>query len=127
MSALPSIKAQALSEGDQQHLIKAYKAIEQSQAVIEFDLDGTILTANTNFLTLFGYTLEDLVGKPHASFVLPVLPIAKNIRTYGRICVRENIPAAISAALRPMGMIYTFAPVISPCWIAVISRARSLK
>ncbi|MBV6448828.1 PAS domain S-box protein [Nitrosomonas sp.] len=71
MSALPSIKAQALSEGDQQHLIKAYKAIEQSQAVIEFDLDGTILTANTNFLTLFGYSLEDLVGKPHSQLCPP--------------------------------------------------------
>ena len=60
MSALPSIKAQALSEGDQEHLTKVYKAIEQSQAIIEFDLDGNIQTANTNFLTLFGYSLEDL-------------------------------------------------------------------
>ena len=34
------------------------KAIDRSQAVIEFDLDGTILTANGNFLKVMGYELK---------------------------------------------------------------------
>ncbi|MFI5932681.1 PAS domain S-box protein [Actinoplanes sp. NPDC051494] len=42
-----------------------YAAIDRSQAVIEFDLDGLILTANENFLELTGYGLGDLVGQHH--------------------------------------------------------------
>jgi len=38
-------------------------------ARIEFDLDGTVVSANDNFLSLMGYTLEEVVGKPHATFV----------------------------------------------------------
>ncbi|MFG1610097.1 PAS domain S-box protein [Actinoplanes sp. NPDC049265] len=42
-----------------------YAAIDRAQAVIEFDLDGIILTANENFLQLTGYALGDLVGQHH--------------------------------------------------------------
>lgn len=44
-------------------------AIHKSQAVIEFDTDGTIRTANENFLDAVGYTLPELVGKHHRMFV----------------------------------------------------------
>ena len=47
------------------------KAINKSQAVIEFDLDGTIRTANDNFLSLMGYTLAEIRGKPHRVCVSP--------------------------------------------------------
>ena len=46
-------------------------AINRSQAVIEFSLDGTILTANENFLAAMGYGLEEIVGKHHSMFVPP--------------------------------------------------------
>jgi methyl-accepting chemotaxis protein len=46
-------------------------AISRSQAVIEFALDGTILTANENFLSAVGYTLEELRGQHHRLFVDP--------------------------------------------------------
>ncbi len=46
-------------------------AISRAQAVIEFTLDGTILTANDNFLTVMGYTLEEIKGKHHGIFVDP--------------------------------------------------------
>ena len=45
------------------------KAIDASQATIEFKVDGTIVTANHNFLTLLGYKLEEIVGKHHSMFV----------------------------------------------------------
>ncbi|RTL48299.1 MAG: methyl-accepting chemotaxis protein [Bradyrhizobiaceae bacterium] len=45
------------------------EAIDKSQAVIEFDLDGTILTANSNFLNVMGYRLDEIVGKHHSIFV----------------------------------------------------------
>jgi len=44
-------------------------AISRTQAVIEFQMDGTILTANDNFLNIFGYTLDELKGKHHSMFV----------------------------------------------------------
>ena len=44
-------------------------AINRSQAVIEFALDGTILAANENFLKTLGYALEDVKGRHHSQFV----------------------------------------------------------
>ncbi len=46
-------------------------AISKAQAVIEFDVDGTILTANQNFLAMTGYTLEELRGKHHGMLLEP--------------------------------------------------------
>jgi methyl-accepting chemotaxis protein len=44
-------------------------AIGKSQAVIEFDLNGNILTANDNFLNVLGYRLDEVQGKHHSMFV----------------------------------------------------------
>lgn len=46
-------------------------AIDKSQAVIEFALDGTILTANANFLDAVGYALDEIQGRHHSLFVEP--------------------------------------------------------
>ncbi|MCJ2048263.1 methyl-accepting chemotaxis protein [Methylobacterium sp. J-070] len=48
-----------------------FDALNRSQAAIEFQPDGTILTANANFLTAMGYTLPEVQGKHHAMFVEP--------------------------------------------------------
>jgi methyl-accepting chemotaxis protein len=50
-------------------LVGKVEAIGRSQAVIEFQLDGTILTANENFLNTLGYTLDEIKGKHHSLFV----------------------------------------------------------
>jgi methyl-accepting chemotaxis protein len=50
-------------------LIGQIAAISKSQAVIEFNLDGTIITANDNFLNAVGYSLEEIQGKHHRMFV----------------------------------------------------------
>ncbi len=44
------------------------EAINRVQAVIEFDLKGNVLNANENFLSIFGYSLEEVVGKHHRMF-----------------------------------------------------------
>lgn len=44
------------------------EAIDRAMAVIEFNLDGSIITANKNFLTRMGYTLAELKGKHHRLF-----------------------------------------------------------
>jgi len=46
-------------------------AIHRSQAVIEFQLDGTIIDANDNFLGTMGYRLSDIQGRHHSLFVDP--------------------------------------------------------
>jgi methyl-accepting chemotaxis protein len=47
------------------------RAINRVQAVIEFELDGTIITANENFLRIFRFTLAEVVGKHHSMFCEP--------------------------------------------------------
>ncbi|MFO1487635.1 MAG: PAS domain-containing methyl-accepting chemotaxis protein [Verrucomicrobiota bacterium] len=46
-------------------------AIHKSQAVIEFNLDGSVITANENFLNTLGYHLEEIQGRHHSLFVDP--------------------------------------------------------
>ncbi|WP_299822386.1 PAS domain-containing methyl-accepting chemotaxis protein [uncultured Jannaschia sp.] len=43
-----------------------WAALDRVQAVIQFDLDGTILDANENFLAVVGYDREEIVGQHHA-------------------------------------------------------------
>ena len=45
------------------------RALNRSQAVIEFKMDGSIITANENFLNALGYTLAEVHGKHHSMFV----------------------------------------------------------
>ncbi|MFL1503083.1 methyl-accepting chemotaxis protein [Pseudomonas sp. O64] len=47
------------------------EAIERSMAVIEFDLQGTVLRANDNFLKTMSYRAEQIVGQPHRMFCTP--------------------------------------------------------
>ncbi len=53
-------------------LLSQMNAIGKSNAVVEFTVDGYIITANENFLTTMGYSLQDVVGKHHRMFVDPV-------------------------------------------------------
>ncbi|MFL9823247.1 PAS domain-containing protein [Rhodoplanes sp. SY1] len=62
------ITAQKLEHAD---LLGKVNAIGRSQAIIEFELDGTIITANENFLAVLGYTLAEIQGKKHGMFVDP--------------------------------------------------------
>jgi methyl-accepting chemotaxis protein len=68
------------SEGDQMFGLKSLlggdatatvAALDRSQAVIAFKPDGTILTANRNFLDAVGYSLAEIQGQHHAMFVDP--------------------------------------------------------
>ena len=58
----------AMAPGD---LLAIYQALDRVQAMIEFDLDGTVVSANENFLRVFGYELDEIVGKHHRIFCDP--------------------------------------------------------
>ncbi|MGJ4895477.1 MULTISPECIES: methyl-accepting chemotaxis protein [unclassified Bradyrhizobium] len=62
------VTAQKLRNAD---LAGQIAAISKSQAVIEFELDGTIINANDNFLQALGYTLSEIKGRHHSMFVDP--------------------------------------------------------
>ena len=48
-----------------------YQALNRVQAIIEFNLDGTVISANDLFLELFGYDLDEIVGQHHRIFCDP--------------------------------------------------------
>lgn len=53
---------------DETDLKNLYTALTRSQAFVEFDLDGTISSANDNFLKMFGYSQSELSGNSHDLF-----------------------------------------------------------
>ncbi len=60
------VTAQKLQNADYMGQVAA---IGKSQAVIEFNMDGTVLTANDNFLKALGYTQDEIKGRHHSMFV----------------------------------------------------------
>lgn len=52
----------------EQRLDSLLNAINRSMAVIEFTLDGHVVSANDNFLKAVGYNLDDIKGKHHRIF-----------------------------------------------------------
>ena len=60
------ITAQKLANADYEGQIAA---IGKSQAVAEFEMDGTLIQANSLFLNTMGYSSDEVVGKHHRQFV----------------------------------------------------------
>ncbi len=58
-------------EAENARLVATLSGIGASQAMIEFEMDGTITTANENFLNAMGYSLDEIVGKHHSIFADP--------------------------------------------------------
>ena len=68
-------------------------AIERSQAVIEFKLDGTIIRANRNFLDALGYTEAEVAGRSHSMFVDPQERSSDDYREFWRTLNRGEFVA----------------------------------
>lgn len=60
-------------------------ALNRSQAVIEFQADGTIRSANQNFLSLMGYDLDEVKGRHHSIFVDPAYRDGEAYRQFWEI------------------------------------------
>ena len=69
-------------------------ALSKSQAVIEFNLEGTILTANQNFLATLGYELAEVAGKKHSMFVEPTYRESEEYRQFWAKLGRGEYQAA---------------------------------
>jgi PAS domain S-box len=57
-------------------------AVNKTQAVIEFDMAGNIITANENFLAVMGYRLDEVVGRHHSMFVAPEESASNEYRNF---------------------------------------------
>ena len=74
-------------------------AIDRAQAVIEFVLQGLVLQANDNFLRLFGYKAEDILGRHHRMFVAPAEVSSSEYQIFWGGCRAASIsPTSTSAS-----------------------------
>jgi methyl-accepting chemotaxis protein len=69
-------------------------ALDKSQAIIEFKMDGTIITANPNFLNALGYSLEEIKGRHHSMFVEPAYKDSSEYREFWAKLNRGEFQAA---------------------------------
>lgn len=68
-------------------------SISKAQAVIEFEMDGTITTANDNFLHTLGYSLDEVKGRHHSLFVEDSYRNTAEYREFwARLNRGENLP-----------------------------------
>ncbi len=71
------------------------QAVSRSQAIIEFGLDGTIQSANDNFLDLTGYRLDEIVGKHHCIFVAATVAASAEYRQFWAALARGEHTSAV--------------------------------
>jgi methyl-accepting chemotaxis protein len=69
-------------------------AIGKSQAVIEFNMDGTVVTANDNFLKTLGYSLDEVKGKHHRMFCEPAYTQSAEYQAFWAALNRGEYQAA---------------------------------
>jgi len=77
--AAEALQQQAQARAEAEAMLQA---VNKSQAVIEFKLDGTVLHANENFLQTLGYKLDDIKGRHHSMFVEPVYAASSEYRAF---------------------------------------------
>jgi methyl-accepting chemotaxis protein len=77
-------KRSADDNGEVSELRSMMAAVQRSQAVIEFGLDGTIIKANPNFLAVVGYGLDEVQGRHHRIFMDPVEAASPDYATLWR-------------------------------------------
>jgi methyl-accepting chemotaxis protein len=91
------------------------RAIDQAQAVIEFELNGTIRHANENFLRTVGYTLEEIRGRHHRIFVEPAFAESSEYRFFwlklGRGECEADVYKRIANGGREVWLQATYSPV----------------
>src|ERR1700761_4335016 len=96
---------------DVQHILDlegCVAAMDRSQAMIEFSLDGVILKANRNFLDALGYRAEEVVGRHHRMFVAPEEAASAEYAAFWRELARGEFVARKFRRVRKDG---------SDCWI----------
>ncbi len=71
------------------------EAMSKTQAVIEFNLDGTVITANQNFLSCLGYGLEEIKGHHHRMFADPAYAASPDYAAFWAKLTRGEYDAGV--------------------------------
>jgi len=91
-------------------------AIDKAQAVIEFTMDGIVLTANGNFLNTLGYSLSEIQGKHHSMFVEPAMRGSEAYREFWGTLNRGQYQAAeykrIGKAGKEVWILASYNPIL---------------
>ena len=92
------------------------RAIDQVQAIIEFDLDGTIREANENFLRVVGYSIGEIRGKHHRMFVDPAFAGSAQYRTFWAKLARGEHDSGeycrLAKGARPVWLQASYTPIL---------------
>jgi methyl-accepting chemotaxis protein len=140
-SDITTSKITALHDGNR------IRAIDHSQAIIEFEPDGKIVQANENFLTTMGYDAQEIVGNQHAMFCDKAYAqtseyrefwtrlragefIASNFVRYGKGGKQVWIQAAYTPVFNSRGAVYRVIKVatdITPRMVAVRTIGAAIK
>jgi len=70
-------------------------ALDRAEAVIEFNTDGTIITANQNFLSCLGYTLDEIKGHHHRMFAEPAYAASTEYQAFWAKLNRGEFDAGV--------------------------------
>jgi methyl-accepting chemotaxis protein len=93
-------------------------ALHRSQAVIAFALDGTILSANQNFLAAVGYRSDEIVGRHHSIFVSDAERVSASYRAFWEALARGEFQSAeykrIAKGGREVWIRATYNPITDP-------------
>jgi methyl-accepting chemotaxis protein len=93
-------------------------AIHRSQAVIEFSTDGTVLTANENFLAAMGYRLDEVRGHHHRKFMPPGEANTAEYATFwsglARGETRTGLFQRVTGRGTPLWLEATYTPILDP-------------
>ena len=94
------------------------KAINKAQAVIEFNLDGSIITANENFLATLGYQLDEVKGKHHSLFIEPELKQSTEYKDFWDKLARGEYQSSeykrIDSSGNPIWIQASYNPIFDP-------------
>ncbi|SMC28043.1 methyl-accepting chemotaxis sensory transducer with Pas/Pac sensor [Andreprevotia lacus DSM 23236] len=94
------------------------KAIDRSEAMIEFDLSGKVLSANENFLKLMDYRIEEVLGRHHRMFVDPAFAASADYQAFWERLARGEREAAeyrrIGRGGREVWLQATYNPIFDP-------------
>jgi methyl-accepting chemotaxis protein len=93
-----------------------WSALSRSQAIIEFDLDGQVLDANERFLSLMGYTIEELQGRHHRIFVKPEESVGADYQQFWAELAAGKLVAGefkrLAKGGRPIWLQASYTPVL---------------
>ena len=92
------------------------EALDRSMAVVEFDLEGRILKANKNFLSLMGYEASELIGQHHKTLCKPAEASSEGYQALWSELRSGAFTTGQYERIRKDGQTVTLSATYNPCF-----------